>query len=123
MSLAVGRSNAESYQWGQASSGWHLLKSEQLSIIEELVPPGDCESRHFHRKSQQFFYVLEGVATIEIDGSTVDVHAGYGLHVPALSVHQLFNHSTMDLRFIVVSNPESHTDKVICDYEAGLSKS
>ena len=32
--------NAEHYQWGNACDGWHLLKSETLSVIQEKMPAG-----------------------------------------------------------------------------------
>lgn len=53
---------------GDSSDGWHLLKSDDLSVIEELVPPGEKERRHYHQTAQQFFYVLSGQAVIEISG-------------------------------------------------------
>ncbi len=34
-------STGEHYRWGDGSEGWHLLKREDLSVIEERVPPGD----------------------------------------------------------------------------------
>ncbi len=40
--------SAEHYCWGNGSEGWHLLQRDDLSIIEERVPPGDREQRHFH---------------------------------------------------------------------------
>ena len=57
-------SNAEHYKWGESSDGWHLLKSDNLSVIEENVPPCEKEIRHVHVRAQQFFYVLEGISQI-----------------------------------------------------------
>ena len=108
----INTENAEHYKWGNDSDGWHLLKSESLSVIEEIVPPNNGENRHYHNRSQQFFYVLSGVAQIEISGSVFEVHAGSGIHVPAKEPHQLTNNGTIDLRFLVVSQPESHGDRV-----------
>ncbi|WP_206170463.1 hypothetical protein [Flagellimonas maritima] len=34
------KDNSEYYVWGRGCSGWHLVKSQSLSIIEELMPPG-----------------------------------------------------------------------------------
>jgi mannose-6-phosphate isomerase-like protein (cupin superfamily) len=65
----VNTNNSEHYSWGNYSDGWHLLKSDSLSVIEENVPLKEKEDRHFHNESQQLFYVLSGVAHIEISGS------------------------------------------------------
>lgn len=102
---------AEHYKWGVNSDGWHLLKSDRLSIIEECVPPGEREQRHFHEKAQQFFYILSGTAHIEIDGVVHEVNARSGIHVPAKAPHQLVNHGEESLRFLVISEPKSHGDR------------
>ena len=46
--------NSAHYKWGTNSDGWHLLEADDLSVIEENVPPGEKEVRHYHNKSQQF---------------------------------------------------------------------
>ncbi|MEJ2362683.1 MAG: cupin domain-containing protein [Gammaproteobacteria bacterium] len=108
----INTKNAEQYKWGNGSDGWYLLKSDSLSVIEECVPPNEKEERHYHNESQQFFYVLSGVAQIEISGNIFEIHAGSGIHVPAKEPHQLQNIGTENLRFLVVSQPKSHGDRV-----------
>lgn len=51
--------NAEHYIWGENCDGWHLLKSDSLSVIQEKMPPGTKESLHFHSKAQQVNYTME----------------------------------------------------------------
>ncbi len=108
----VNSKNAEHYKWGNNSDGWHLLKSNGLSVIEENVPSGEKEKRHYHNHSQQFFYILSGVADLEIEGHIFTVKAGSGIHVPALAAHQLMNNGNKNLRFLVISQPLSHGDRV-----------
>jgi mannose-6-phosphate isomerase-like protein (cupin superfamily) len=104
--------NAEHYLWGQNCDGWHLLKSDSLSIIYERMPPGTQEARHFHNKAQQFFFVLEGEAVMELDGKEFTIRPREGVHVPAGKPHQMFNRSQMDVFFMVISQPASHGDRV-----------
>jgi len=47
----VNTENSEHYKWGSDSDGWHLLKSEDLSLIEENMPPNEKEERHYHNES------------------------------------------------------------------------
>ncbi len=110
----INTNNAEHYNWGNGSDGWHLLKSDSLSIIQERVSPGESEQRHYHNKAQQFFYILSGVACIELSGEEHEVTAGSGLHVPAGKPHQLMNKGVVDLQFLVISEPMSHGDRVNC---------
>ena len=65
---AVSTANAAHYVWGQQCDGWHLLAGDDLSVIEERMPPGTAEVRHRHARSRQFFYVLGGTAMLELEG-------------------------------------------------------
>ena len=108
----VSKANAQHYHWGQSCDGWHLLALDDLSVIEERMPPGSFEQRHRHARARQFFYVLEGNVTIELEGTVHPLHGGEGLHVPPGSTHQVRNVGTSDARFMVVSSPKSHGDRI-----------
>lgn len=108
---AVSTANAQHYHWGEACDGWHLLAGDGLSVIEERMPPGTVEQRHRHARARQFFYVLEGMATLEVEGVAHPLRRGEGLHVPPGAAHQMRNDGTADVRFLVVSAPKSHGDR------------
>ena len=107
----VSTASAQHYHWGDACDGWHLLAGADLSVIEESMPPGAAEQRHRHARARQFFYVLEGVATLEMEGVMHPLHRGDGLHVPPGAAHQMRNDSAADVHFLVVSVPKSHGDR------------
>ena len=96
---------------GHCCDGWYLVKNNQLNVIEERMPPGAKETRHRHAKAQQFFYVVKGEATLEIDGRILVLHAGEGALVPPGAAHQMQNLSQRDLEIIVTSQPPSHADR------------
>ncbi len=110
--IVVSKQNTEHYNWGENCDGWHLVKSQNLSIIQEQVPYGSLEIRHFHEKSEQFFFVLSGVATIEVRGKEHKLNRYCGIHIPAGIPHQLRNKNSEDLVFIVTSTPPSHGDRI-----------
>lgn len=102
---------ARHYVWGNGCDGWHLLEGDDLSVIEERVPPGAAEARHRHHRARQFFYILVGEATLEVEGQAHRLRAGEGLHVPPGAAHQLRNEGNMEIRFLVISAPKSHGDR------------
>jgi mannose-6-phosphate isomerase-like protein (cupin superfamily) len=104
--------NAEHYNWGGQCDGWHLLKSDTLSVIQERMPPGTAEQLHFHQHAQQLFYILSGVASFELDGVIKIVGSGQSIHVAKNSKHRIANNGEEDLRFLVISEPKSHGDRV-----------
>ncbi len=108
----VSTQSAEHYHWGGACDGWHLLARDDLGVIEERMPPGAAEQRHLHQHARQFFCVLEGEATLEMDGLAQVLRRGQGLHVPPGAPHQMRNDSGADVRFLVISAPRSHGDRV-----------
>ena len=112
---AIDRARAEHYTWGGVCDGWHLLKAEGLSVIEERIPPGGSEVRHFHERAHQFFYVLKGVLSFELDGKDYSLHPRQGLEVKPGTPHRVFNRGTEDAEFIVVSHPPSHADRVTAE--------
>ncbi len=107
----VSRANAEHYAWGQGCDGWHLLKDAGLSVIEERMPPGTAEVRHFHAQARQFFYVLDGQAELEVEGAVFLLQAGQGLHVAPGQAHRMRNRGGTDARFLVISSPRAHGDR------------
>jgi mannose-6-phosphate isomerase-like protein (cupin superfamily) len=114
----VSTGNAEHYHWGQGCDGWHLLAGDDLSVIEERMPPGTAEVRHRHVRARQFFYVLEGELTLELEGVIHQLSQGQGLQVPPGAAHQARNNSGADVRFVAVSAPRSHGDRVLAPCEA-----
>jgi hypothetical protein len=36
----IGRDAAEHYAWGEHCQGWRLVNNADLSVIEEIMPPG-----------------------------------------------------------------------------------
>jgi mannose-6-phosphate isomerase-like protein (cupin superfamily) len=108
----VSRENAEHYRWGVDCDAWYLVNDEQLSVIEEFMPPGAAEIRHHHEKAQQFFFILSGEVLLEVEGQTTLLAAGSGMRVLPGKRHQIRNPSSVPVRFLVVSHPRSHGDRV-----------
>src|SRR5437660_8634535 len=108
----VSRDNAEHYRWGVDCDGWFLVRDKQLSIIEELMPPGAAELRHYHEHAQQFFYILNGEVLMEINGENILIPAGHGIRIMPGIHHQVRNPSSDAVRFLVVSQPTSRGDRI-----------
>lgn len=113
--------NAEHYTWGKTCDGWHLVKTGELSVIQEKMPPGASETRHSHSRSRQFFYVLSGTAVIEAGGKRETLNAREGIEISPGIAHQIFNESDGDVEFLVISQPPSHGDRIFTETEGAKS--
>lgn len=113
--MKISKNNAEHYIWGNICDGWHLVKTDELSIIHEKMPPKTSEVRHIHQKAKQFFFVLSGQATIEINNEVALLNAHEGVEIFPRTPHQMMNHSDYDIEFIVVSTPTSKGDRILVE--------
>lgn len=104
-------SSAQEYAWGDDCQGWHLVKAAGLSVIQERMPPGTREARHWHARAMQFFYVLAGTLTLEVEGERHQLSAGSGIELPQGTAHQAINESAEAVDFLVISMPPAQGDR------------
>lgn len=113
--MKINKQNAEHYIWGDNCDGWHLVKNSELSVIHERMPENTSEVRHYHSQARQFFFVLSGTATLEIDGEQVVLRPLEGVEVPPFLPHQMLNESNQPVEFLVISKPASKGDRILAE--------
>jgi mannose-6-phosphate isomerase-like protein (cupin superfamily) len=77
----------------------------QCSVAEELLPPGHAVTPHFHRETEEVYYVLEGAGEMTIGAETASVGAGDAIFIPRGSVHTLRNTGGVPMRIVLVCGP------------------
>jgi quercetin dioxygenase-like cupin family protein len=76
------------------------------SMIEYVLPPSlPGPPPHYHKKTQEMFYVLEGTLQFDLDGKTIDAPSGTLVVVPEGSVHTFKNIYNDKVRFQVWFSP------------------
>lgn len=85
---------------------------ENQSLAEASLPPGGATQRHYHRISEEFYYILEGRGSMEINGEARDVGPGDAILIPAGAWHQIRSQKEGDsLRFLCCcAPPYAHDD-------------
>ncbi|MGJ0480344.1 cupin domain-containing protein [Pantoea agglomerans] len=107
----ISKDNAEHYVWGDDCDGWYLVNRKDMLVIHEKMPPGTFEKRHFHSVSRQFFFVLNGILSMELDDEIHNIKALQGLEIPPGSKHQAKNDTGYPVEFIVISHPTTRGDR------------
>lgn len=110
--MTISIENAEHYVWGEICDGWHLLKREDMSVIQERVPAGGAEVMHYHNVARQFFYIFEGEGKMVFEGREEVLKKGQGLEIPPQVKHQFKNQSNADVHFLVISIPTTKGDRI-----------
>lgn len=101
------------YKWGADCDGWTLADAATLCVKLECMPPGTSEALHYHQQAQQFFYILSGTATFEIDGIFTEVTGGEGIEIKSGERHRIINKAAADLEFLLCAGPSATGDRII----------
>jgi len=84
---------------------------KKQSLAEATLPAGGYTERHYHRSSEEFYFILEGEGTMEIEGELRKVQPGDAILIPAGSRHQITADSGAGLRLLCCcAPPYSHAD-------------
>ena len=79
------------------------------SLAEATLPAGAATDRHYHKSSEEFYFLLEGRGTMEIDGETREVAPGDAILIPPGAWHQI--RAIEPLRFLCCcAPPYAHDD-------------
>jgi len=82
---------------------------ENQSLAEARVSTGGATERHYHKLSEEIYFILEGRGVMEIDGSEQEVGAGDAILIPPGAWHTI--RAQEDLRFLCCcAPPYSHED-------------
>ena len=84
---------------------------KQQSLAEATLQAQSSTDRHYHRKSEELYFILEGEGVMELDGSTKPIGPGDAILIPPNAWHQITASNTSQLRFLCCcSPPYSHED-------------
>lgn len=82
---------------------------QNQSLAEARVGAGLATERHYHRLSEEFYFILEGTGEMEIDGETAAVGPGDAILIPQGAWHQI--RAKTALRFLCCCAPAyTHED-------------
>ena len=84
---------------------------ELQSLAEATISAGGSTQRHYHKQSEEFYFILEGSGMMEIDGETRDVGPGDAILIPRHAWHQITASSSSALRLLCCcAPPYAHED-------------
>ena len=111
----ITKQTAPVYSWGENCKSFVLLGTKDLSIKQEVMPPGTKEQLHFHNQAQQFFYILKGEAVFFNEGKYIHLKEQEGIHVSPSQKHFIENRTNTEIEFLVISQPDTSGDRIISE--------
>jgi mannose-6-phosphate isomerase-like protein (cupin superfamily) len=94
---------AEPFTTKDGSTIRELHHSAEQSLAEASLPAQQQTQRHYHARTEEIYFVLEGEGTLEIDGERHGVKPGDAVLIPPGARHQIT--ATSDLRFLCCCSP------------------
>jgi mannose-6-phosphate isomerase-like protein (cupin superfamily) len=86
------------------------------SLAEARLPPGAATAPHFHPRTEEIYYLLEGRGRMQIGGDVREVGPGDAVAIPPGQRHQITNTGEETLRFLCCCAPAyEHEDTVMVD--------
>jgi mannose-6-phosphate isomerase-like protein (cupin superfamily) len=82
---------------------------QQQSLAEATLPANASTQRHYHRSSEEFYFILEGSGEMEVDGVSRVVHPGDAVLIPPGAWHTIAALSPLRL-LCCCAPPYAHED-------------
>ena len=88
-----------------------LHRTAEQSLAEATLEPDQATERHYHRASEEIYFVLKGSGRMEVDDDTRMIRPGDAVLIPPGAWHSLDNNGSSELRILCCcSPPYSHDD-------------
>jgi mannose-6-phosphate isomerase-like protein (cupin superfamily) len=86
------------------------------SLAEARLPPGTSTTPHYHRVTEEIYYLLSGQAQMRIGEETRQVGPGDAIAIPPGNIHQITNLGSETLLFLCTCVPAyEHEDTFLVE--------
>lgn len=110
----IHRDNVEPFVTKDKAEIRELNHSKKMSLAEATVKMGQATELHYHARSEEIYYFLEGNGLMEIEGEKEEVSREHAIAIPPKKMHRITNLGNMPLRFLCFcSPPYSDEDTVL----------
>jgi mannose-6-phosphate isomerase-like protein (cupin superfamily) len=80
--------------------------SEILGARLWRLPPKSANTLHKHIRAEEFYFVLEGIGRMRVNGETLTVPRYGGVLVGPSQVRQIFNDSDAEVLWLIIGAPD-----------------
>ena len=122
--MAVGKDEGEARWWLGMLAVIKATAADtggQMAIVEVTTPPGFAAPLHVHHREDEGFWLLEGDATFEVGGATIEAHAGDYVFGPRDIPHR-YTVGSAGCRMLFLMTPGGFEDFVLATSEPAGSR-
>jgi mannose-6-phosphate isomerase-like protein (cupin superfamily) len=75
------------------------------SLAEARLLVGGCTQEHYHQKTEEIYYITQGVGRMRIGSEEREIRAGDAVAIPPGSKHKLWNTGRETLHLLCCCSP------------------
>jgi mannose-6-phosphate isomerase-like protein (cupin superfamily) len=98
-------SRVEAFTTKDGSTIRELHHTPVQSLAEATLEPAQATQRHYHRATEEIYFVVKGSGEMEVDGERRHVRPGDAILIPPGAWHTLENNGTSELRILCCCSP------------------
>ena len=86
------------------------------SLAEARIAPGQATQEHYHRVTEEIYYITHGQGRMRIEGETREVQIGDAIAIPPGTKHKIWNTGSETLRLLCCCAPAyEHEDTIMTE--------
>ena len=89
---------------------------QNQSLAEAIVPVGSSTAEHYHPKSEEIYYILQGHGKMKLGEEIREISKCDGIAIPPGAPHKIWNTGDVDLVLLCMCAPAyEHEDTVLLE--------
>ncbi len=83
---------------------------ENLNMALITVEPGKSSEPHYHGKTEEIYYILEGIGVLTYDEQKQEISGGCAIYIPPGKTHMITNVGRQILKLLSINAPPYDPD-------------
>ncbi len=112
----VNRFNNRKYSapWGYDRAILGFSNSRSVEVVEIIMKSGQKTKPHYHKEVEELFYLIDGSATVIVEGEPIHLVKGDFLAVTPPEKHQIIA-GDEGVHLIAIKTPGSEKDRIFLE--------
>lgn len=86
----------------------------QQSLAEATIPPGTATDAHYHPKTEEIYFLVQGEGVMHLGEDVFRVRTGDAVPIPPGTIHWIENDQELELKLLCCCAPGyEHDDTVL----------
>jgi len=77
----------------------------KVSLAIIILDVGKESEEHYHKKTEEIYYILEGCGVVMIDSTRYEIKPGHAVFLPINSLHKIINAADKPLKLVCADSP------------------